>query len=64
MGYLKLIKLSLNYFGSKMMREKSLKRLLGKQYKMIKKEPGDEKNHIIIGEIKQREYNKKFIIIE
>jgi len=55
MGYLKLIKLSLNYFGSKMMREKSLKRLLDKQYKMIKKEPSDEKNHIIIGEIKQRE---------
>lgn len=47
-----------------MMKEKNLNRLLGKQYKIITKEPGDEKNHIILGVIKETEYNEKFIIIE
>ena len=46
------------------MREENLNRLLGKQYKIITKEPGDEKNHIIIGVIKEIEYLEKFIIIE
>jgi len=47
-----------------MMREEKFNRLLGKQYKIITKEPGDEKNHIIIGIIKEIEYDEKFIIIE
>ena len=57
-------KSSLNYFGSKMMKEESLNRLLGKQCKIVTKEPGDEKNHIVIGVIKEIEYDEKFIIIE
>ncbi len=64
MGYLQLIKSSLNYFGIKMMREERLSRLLEKQYKIITKEPGDEKNHIIIDVNKEIEYDEKFIIIE
>ncbi len=40
-------KSSLNYFGSKMMKEESLNRLLGKQCKIFTKEPGDEKFIII-----------------
>ena len=47
-----------------MMKEEKFNRLLGKQYKIITKEPGDEKNHIIIGIIKEIEYDEKFIIIE
>ena len=47
-----------------MMREEKFNRLLGKQYKIITKEPGDEKNHIIIGVIKEIEYSEKFIIIQ
>jgi len=31
-----------------MMKEENLNRLLTKQYKIITKEPGNEKNHIII----------------
>ena len=57
-------KSSLNYFGSKMMKEESLNRLLGKQCKIVTKEPGDEKNHIVIGVIKEIEYGEKLIIIE
>lgn len=57
-------KSSLNYFGIKMMKEESLNRLLGKQCKIVTKEPGDEKNHIVIGVIKEIEYDEKFIIIE
>ena len=47
-----------------MMKEENLNRLLSKQYKTITKEPGDEKNHIIIGVIKEIEYDEKFIIVE
>ena len=47
-----------------MMKEESLNRLLGKQCKIVTKEPGDEKNHIVIGIIKEIEYGEKFIIIE
>lgn len=57
-------KSSLNYFGSKIMREESLNRLLGKQCKIVTKEPGDKINHIVIGIIMEIEYNEKFIIIE
>ena len=52
-------KSSLNYFGNKMMKEESLNRLLGKQCKIVTKEPCDEKNHIVIGVIKEIEYNEK-----
>jgi len=47
-----------------MMKEESLNRLLGKKCKIVTKEPGDEKNHIVIGLIKEIEYDEKFIIIE
>jgi len=47
-----------------MMKEESLNRLLGKQYKIVTREPGDEKNHVIIGIIKEIEYEEEFIIIE
>ena len=47
-----------------MMREEKFNRLLGKQYKIITKQPGDEKIHIIIGILKEVEYDEKFIIIE
>ena len=47
-----------------MMKEESLNRLLGKQCKIVTKEPGDEKNHTVIGVIKEIEYGEKFIIIE
>ena len=57
-------KSSLNHFGNKMMKEGSLNRLLGKQCKIVTKEPGDEKNHIVIGVIKEIKYDEKFIIIE
>ena len=46
------------------MKEESLKKLLGKQCKIVTKEPGDEKNHIVIGVIKEIEYDEEFIIIE
>ena len=44
------------------MKEENLNRLLTKQYKIITKEPGNEKNHIIRGVIKGLEYDEKFII--
>ena len=47
-----------------MMKEEILNRLLGKSCKIVTKEPGDEKNHIVIGIIKEIEYDEKFIIIE
>jgi len=47
-----------------MMKGESLNRLLGKQCKIITKEPGDKKNHIVIGVIKEIEYDEGFIIIE
>jgi len=46
------------------MKGEYLNRLLGKQCKIVTKEPGDEKNHIVIGVIKEIEYDEKFIIIE
>jgi len=46
------------------MKEESLNRLLGKQCKIVTKEPGDDKNHVVIGIIKEIEYDEKFIIIE
>jgi hypothetical protein len=46
------------------MKGESLNRLLGKQCKIVTKEPGDEKKHIVIGVIKEIEYDEKFIIIE
>jgi len=47
-----------------MMKEEILNRLLDKQCKIVTKEPGDEKNHLVIGIIKDIEYDEKFIIIE
>ncbi|MEJ2546012.1 MAG: hypothetical protein P8Y99_18270 [Calditrichaceae bacterium] len=41
-----------------MMKEENLNRLLTKQYKIITKEPGNEKNHIIRGVIKGLEYDE------
>ena len=57
-------KSSLNYFVSKRMKEESLNRLLEKQCKLVTKEPGDEKNHKVVGVIKEIEYGEKLIIIE
>ena len=47
-----------------MVKEESLNRLLGKHYKIITKEPGDEKNHIVTGVINEIDYDEKLIIIE
>ena len=55
---------SLNCYEDRMMKGESLNRLLGKQCKIVTKEQGDEKNHIVIGVIKEIEYDEKFIIIE
>jgi len=46
------------------MKEESLNRLLDKQCKIVTREPGDEKNHVVIGVIKEIEYDGKFIIIK
>ena len=47
-----------------MVQEESLNRLLGKQCKIVTKEPGDKKNHIVVGVILEIEYDEKFMIIE
>jgi hypothetical protein len=46
------------------MKKESLNRLLGKQCKIVTKEPGDERNHVVVGIIKEIEFDEKFIIIE
>ena len=46
------------------MREESIDRLIEKQCKIVTKEPGDRKNHTVIGIIKEIEYDEGFIIIE
>jgi hypothetical protein len=47
-----------------MVKEESLNKLLGKQCKIVTKEPGDKKNHIVVGVILEIEYDEKFMIIE
>ena len=47
-----------------MVQEESLNRLLGKQCKIVTKELGDKKNHIVVGVILEIEYDEKFMIIE
>jgi len=64
MGYLEPKKSFLNYFGSRIMKEKSLNRLLEKQCKIVTKEPGNRKNRAFIGIIKEIAYDEGFIIIE
>jgi hypothetical protein len=47
-----------------MVKEESLNRLLGKHYKIVIKESGDEKNHVVISVIKEIDFDGKFIPIE
>ena len=46
------------------MKGNSLNWLLEKQYKIVTREPGNKKSNIVIGVIKEIEYDEKFIIIE
>jgi len=46
------------------MEKKCMDRLIGKQCKIVTKEPGDDKARIIFGMVQLIDYNSGFVIIE
>jgi len=46
------------------MEKKCMDRLVGKNCKIVTKEPGDDKAHILFGMVMLIDYNAGFIIIE
>ena len=48
----------------KKMEKKGMERLIGKHCKIVTKEPGDEKAHVVFGMVSLIDYNAGFLIIE
>ena len=46
------------------MEKKFMDRLIGRNCKIVSKEPGDERAHVVIGKIKLIDYDAGFLIIE
>jgi hypothetical protein len=46
------------------MEENSMDRLIGKHCKIITKEPGEERAHVVTGIVKNIDYDAGFLIIE
>ncbi|KYK31696.1 MAG: hypothetical protein AYK22_07830 [Thermoplasmatales archaeon SG8-52-3] len=46
------------------MEKKGMERLVGKHCKIVTKEPGDEKAHVVFGMVSLIDYNAGFLIIE
>ncbi|UCF50610.1 MAG: hypothetical protein JSU91_03775 [Thermoplasmatales archaeon] len=46
------------------MEKKCMDRLVGKSCKIVTKEPGDEKAHVVFGMVKLIDHNAGFMIIE
>jgi hypothetical protein len=48
----------------KKMKNKSMNRLIGKYCKIVSREPGDQRAHVVFGKITDIDYELEFLILE
>jgi hypothetical protein len=53
-----------NIREGKKMEKKSMDKLVGKHCKIVTKEPGDDRSHVVFGMISLIDHNAGFVIIE
>ena len=46
------------------MKENSMDKMIGKNCKIVTKEPGEMKSHVVTGIVKEIDYDEGFVIIE